>query len=158
MNKLTIRNILLENNVVLLRADYNVPLLENGDISDDYRIQASLPTLNYLLDRGCKVVIISHLGRPEGVDSKLSLEPIAQRLAKLLRKDVRFIDKTVGDKVRQAVKQSPANSVIVLENLRFSNLEEQNDENFAKDIALSSGAKYFVQDGFGVVQWSACQY
>jgi len=103
INKLTIKDIPLENNVVLLRADYNVPLLENGDISDDYRIQASLPTLNYLLDRGCKVVIISHLGRPEGVDSKLSLEPIAQRLAKLLKKDVRFVDKTVGDKVRQAV-------------------------------------------------------
>ncbi|NBU53696.1 MAG: phosphoglycerate kinase, partial [Alphaproteobacteria bacterium] len=151
INKLTIRDIPLENNIVLLRADYNVPLLDDGDISDDYRIQASLPTLNYLLDRGCKVVIISHLGRPEGVDSKLSLEPIAQRLAKLLKKDVRFVDKTVGDKVRQAVKRSPANSVIVLENLRFSNLEEQNDENFAKDIALSSGAKYFVQDGFGVV-------
>jgi len=151
INKLTIRDIPLENNIVLLRADYNVPLLDDGDISDDYRIQASLPTLNYLLDRGCKVVIISHLGRPEGVDSKLSLEPIAQRLAKLLRKDVRFVDKTVGDKVRQAVKRSPANSVIVLENLRFSKLEEQNDENFAKDLALSSCAKYFVQDGFGVV-------
>lgn len=150
-NKLTIRDVPLENSTVLLRADYNVPLLDNGDISDDFRIRSSLPTINYLLDRGCKVVIISHLGRPDGVSKKLSLEPIAARLAQLLKKDVRFVDQTTGDKVFQAIKRAPVKTVIVLENLRFSPLEEINDESFAKAIAQSSGAKYFVQDGFGVV-------
>jgi len=104
-----------------------------------------------LLDHGCKIVIISHLGRPEGRDTKLSLEPIADRLAKLLKKDIRFVNETFGDKVYQAIKKAPAKSVVVLENLRYSPLEEKNDENFAKEIAKSSGAKYFVQDGFGVV-------
>lgn len=154
ISKLTIRDIPIENETILLRADYNVPLLDNGEISDDYRIKSSLPTINYLLDRGCKVVIISHLGRPIGEDKKLSLEPIAARLAKLLKKDVRFVDKTIGDKVYQAVKRSPKNSLIVLENLRFSSKEEENDENYAREIAKSSGAKYFVQDGFGVIHRS----
>lgn len=150
-NKLTIKDVPLDNSIVLLRTDYNVPLLDNGEISDDYRIKSSLPTINYLLDRGCKLVIISHLGRPNGEDKKLSLEPIAARLAKLLKRDVRFVNETIGDKVFQAVKRAPGNSVIVLENLRFSPLEEKNDENFAHELAKSSGAKYFVQDGFGVV-------
>lgn len=151
ISKLTIRDVPLENQTVLLRADYNVPLLPNGKISDDFRIRSSLPTINYLLERGCKVVIISHLGRPEGNDPKLSLEPIAAHLAKLLKKDIRFVNETVGDKVYQAVKKAPSASVVVLENLRYSPLEENNDENFAKEIAKSSGAKYFIQDGFGVV-------
>ena len=151
ISKLTIRDVPLDNQTVLLRADYNVPLLPNGEISDDFRIRSSLPTINYLLDHGCKVVIISHLGRPEGRDPKLSLEPIADRLAKLLKKDIRFVNETFGDKVYQAIKKAPAKSVVVLENLRYSPLEEKNDENFAKEIAKSSGAKYFVQDGFGVV-------
>lgn len=149
--KLTIRDIPIHGATVLLRADYNVPLKPDGSISDDLRIKASLPTLNYLLDRGCKVVIISHLGRPEGVDASLSLEPIAARLAKLLGKDIRFVDQTIGDKPKQAIKRAPLGSVVVLENLRFYKEEEANDENFAKKIAEVSGAKYFVQDGFGVV-------
>ena len=151
ISKLTIRDVPIDNQTVLLRADYNVPLLPSGEISDDFRIRSSLPTINYLLDHGCKIVIISHLGRPEGRDPKLSLEPIADRLAKLLKKDIRFVNETFGDKVYQAIKKAPAKSVVVLENLRYSPLEEKNDENFAKEIAKSSGAKYFVQDGFGVV-------
>jgi phosphoglycerate kinase len=151
ISKLTIRDVPIDNQTVLLRADYNVPLLPSGEISDDFRIRSSLPTINYLFDHGCKIVIISHLGRPEGRDPKLSLEPIADRLAKLLKKDIRFVNETFGDKVYQAIKKAPAKSVVVLENLRYSPLEEKNDENFAKEIAKSSGAKYFVQDGFGVV-------
>lgn len=149
--KLTIRDVPIEGKTVLLRVDYNVPLTTEGTISDDLRVRASLPTIEYLLDRGCKVVIISHLGRPEGVDSKLSLEPVAERLAKLLKKDIRFVDKTIGDKPKQAIKKAPMGSVIVLENLRFHKEEEANDEHFAKSLAEVSGAKYFVQDGFGVV-------
>lgn len=149
--KLTLRDVPLDHQTVLLRADYNVPLGSDGSISDDLRIRASLPTITYLLERGCKIVIISHLGRPEGRDAKLSLEPIAQRLAHLLKKDVRFVDDCIGDKPYQAVKRAPSGSIIVLENLRFYSEEEADDEAFAKKLARVSSAKYFIQDGFGVV-------
>lgn len=141
----------LEGTTVLLRADYNVPLKDDGTIHDDFRIRASLPTVRRLLKDGCKVVVIAHLGRPEGRDPKLSLEPAAQRLAELLREPVRFVDQTVGDKVKMAIKRAPSRSVIVLENLRFHPEEEANDEDFARKLARDSGARYFAQDGFGVV-------
>jgi 3-phosphoglycerate kinase len=149
--KQTINTVPLQHETVLLRADYNVPLKEDGTIDDDFRIRASLPTVKKLLSDGCKVVIISHLGRPEGHDEKLSLEPVALRLAQLLGESVRFVDQTVGDKVKMAVKRAPKRSVIVLENLRFDPREEANDEGFARELAESSTARYFVQDGFGVV-------
>jgi 3-phosphoglycerate kinase len=149
--KQTINTVPLQGETVLLRADYNVPLGVDGKIADDFRIRASLPTVKKLLADGCKVVIISHLGRPEGRDAKLSLEPVALRLAQLLEQSVRFVDQTVGDKVQMAVKRAPKRSVIVLENLRFDPREEANDEGFARELARSSGARYFVQDGFGVV-------
>ncbi|MEO5949883.1 MAG: phosphoglycerate kinase [Candidatus Saccharimonadales bacterium] len=149
--KETIRDVPLEHQTVLMRADYNVPLNAKGEIDDDLRIRASLPTIEYLLERGCKVVIISHLGRPEGIDPKLSLEPIAVRLAQLLSREIRFINDTIHDRAAQVVKRAPKNSVIVLENLRFDKREEADDMDFAKAIAKASGARYFVQDGFGVV-------
>lgn len=149
--KQTIDTVPLQGETVLLRADYNVPLDADGKIADDFRIRASLPTVNKLLADGCKVVIISHLGRPEGRDEKLSLEPVALRLAQLLKQSVRFVDQTVGDKVQMAIKRAPKRSVIVLENLRFDPREEANDKGFAHELAKSSGARYFVQDGFGVV-------
>lgn len=149
--KQTIRDVPLEHTTVLVRADYNVPLNKKGQISDDLRIRASIPTLQYLLDRGCKVVIMSHLGRPDGRDSKLSLEVVGERLAQLLRRPVHFIDDCVGDRVRQVVKRAPKNGVVLLENLRFYNEEEADDHEFAKKIARATGARYFVQDGFGVV-------
>lgn len=149
--KQTIKTVPLQGRTVLLRADYNVPLRGDGTIADDFRIRASVPTVKQLLQDGCKVVIISHLGRPEGRDASLSLEPIAGRLAELLGEPVRFVDQTIGDKAMMAVKRAPKRSVIVLENLRFDSREEANDEGFARDIAKASGASYFVQDGFGVV-------
>jgi len=149
--KLTIRDVPLDDKNVLVRADYNVPLEKDGTIADDLRIRASLPTIEYLLKRGCKVVIISHLGRPEGRDASLSLEPIAQRLAELLKRNVIFVNDCIGDKAYQAVKRAPNNSVIVLENLRFYKEEEADDKEFAKKLAQASAARYFVQDGFGVV-------
>lgn len=150
--KETIRDVPLEHTTVLVRADYNVPLNDEGQISDDLRIRASLPTLQYLLERGCKVVIMSHLGRPDGKkDSKYSLEVVAERLAKLLQQNIRFVDDCKGDRVRQVVKRAPRNSVVLLENVRFYAEEEANDYDFAKAIADAVKARYFVQDGFGVV-------
>lgn len=149
--KETINSVPLQGQTVLVRADYNVPLKPDGSIADDFRIRASLPTIKKLLKDGCKVVIISHLGRPEGRDPKLSLEPVALRLAQLLGEPVRFVDQTIGDKVRMAVKRAPKRSVTVLENLRFYAEEEANDMTFAQKLAVDSGARYFVQDGFGVV-------
>jgi phosphoglycerate kinase len=150
--KQTIRDVPLERTTVLVRADYNVPLDKKGKISDDLRIRASLPTLNYLIEHGCKVVIVSHLGRPGGVpDAKFSLRPVVQRLTKLLGKEVVFADDCVGDRAYQTVKKAPPRSVVLLENVRFHPEEEANDEAFAAKIAKLSGAKYFVQDGFGVV-------
>lgn len=150
--KQTINTVPLQHETVLLRADYNVPLNADGTIADDFRIRSSLPTVKQLLKDGCKVVIISHLGRPDGKrDPKLTLEPVAQRLAELLGEPVRFVDQTVGDKVRMAIKRAPKRCVIVLENLRFDPREEENNEEFAAALAHSSTARYFVQDGFGVV-------
>lgn len=150
--KQTINTVDLRHQTVLLRADYNVPLTADGKVADDFRIRASLPTVRRLLDDGCKVVIISHLGRPDGrPDAKFTLEPAAQRLAELLGESVRFVDQTIGDKPKMAVKRAPMRSVIVLENLRFYPGEEANDSGFAKALAETSGARYFAQDGFGVV-------
>ena len=150
--KKTIKDVPLEHQTVLLRADYNVPLDADGSIGDDYRITQSLPTLQFLIKAGCKIVIISHLGRPKGVvDKKLSLEPVAVRLGELLGKKITFVPDCVGDRVKVAVKQAKPGDVILLENVRFKPGEKENDPAFAKALATSSGAKYFVQDGFGVV-------
>lgn len=150
-SKQTIRDVSLDGQTVLVRADYNVPLEDDGTIADDFRIRSNVPTLEALLDRGCKVVVMSHLGRPEGRDSKLSLEQIGVRLAKLLRRDVHFVDDCIGDKVHQVVKRAPKNAIVLLENLRFYPAEEADDHEFAKKIVKATGARYFVQDGFGVV-------
>lgn len=150
-SKQTIRDVPLEHQTVLVRADYNVPLDSKGQIRDDLRIKASLPTLRYLLEKGCKVVIMSHLGRPSGREQSYSLEVVGERLAQLLGRPVHFIDDCKGDRVSQVVKRAPKTSVVLLENLRFYDEEEANDHAFAKSIAQSTGARYFVQDGFGVV-------
>lgn len=149
--KQTIRSVPLDHQTVLVRADYNVPLKDDGTIDDDFRIRSSLPTLKALIERGCTVIIISHLGRPDGRDSKLTLEPIAKRLGDLLGHDVNFVDDCIGDKVYQATKKARPRSVTLLENLRFYKEEEQNDAAFAQKLAYDSNARYFVQDGFGVV-------
>lgn len=150
--KKTLRDIPLRGKTILLRADYNVPLTRDGKVADDYRIRSSVPTVKKLLENGCKVVIISHLGRPDGKkDMAFTIEPAAQRLAELLGEPVRFVSDCIGHKVKMAVKRAPKRSVIVLENLRFYPGEEANDAEFARQLAGDSGADYFVQDGFGVV-------
>lgn len=148
--KKTIKDINITGKTVLLRADYNVPLSKNGKISDDYRIKKSLPTINYLLEKKCKVVICSHLGRPEGRrDLKYSLSPIAKRLGVLLDKNVLFTPVTVGEVAKTVVNKLKSGQVLLLENLRFNPEEEANDKKFAKDLA--SLADIFVEDGFGIV-------
>ena len=118
--KQTIRDLPLHHGKhyrVLVRVDYNVPL-KDGKVSDDLRIRAGLPTLQYLLEQGCSLVLISHLGRPEGHDLSCSLEPAADRLSELLGKKVTFVDDTIGDAAFQAVKKAPEGSVVMLQNLR----------------------------------------
>jgi phosphoglycerate kinase len=150
--KMTMSSVPLRAKTVLVRTDYNVPLTDDGKVRDDYRIVKSLPTIRKLLSEGCKVVIISHLGRPNGVaNPSCSLEPVAVRLAELLGEPVRFVDRCVGDKARMAIKRSPGRSVVMLENLRFHPEEEMNDTEFARQLAKDSGASLFIQDGFGVV-------
>lgn len=117
--KETIRDVDLRGRTVLVRVDYNVPLTSDGQISDDLRIRASLPTLRYLIEQNCKIIVISHLGRPDGRQKKYSLAPVAAHLADVLGRPVRFVDDCVGDKVRQMVRYARRGSVTVLENLRF---------------------------------------
>jgi phosphoglycerate kinase len=151
-HKKTIRDVPVDNQIVLVRADYNVPLNPNGTIADDFRVMHSVPTLEFLIKAGCKVVVCSHLGRPGGKRAEAeSLEPVAKRLSKLLKKKVAFVPECVGDQVKVAVKAMKPGDVTLLENLRFHKEEEENDKKFAKRLIKDSGARYFVQDGFGVV-------
>lgn len=150
-SKKTIRDVPLDGTTVLVRADYNVPLVD-GKIHNDFRIRSSVPTLQALLRRNCTVVIISHLGRPDGKRADTySLAPVAERLSQLLSHPVQFVPDCIGDIVRTTVKKAPAGSVLLLENLRFYPEEEANDDQFARHLVQDSGARYFVQDGFGVV-------
>lgn len=151
-SKKTLRDVPLDGETVLLRADYNVPLTDSGEISDDYRIVSSVPTVKYLVEHGCRVVICSHLGRPGGKPNEAeSLAPVAVRLEELLGQKVSFVPDCIGDGVRQAAKRLGPGEVLLLENVRFYAAEEANDPAFARDIARATGAAYFVQDGFGVV-------
>jgi 3-phosphoglycerate kinase len=151
-NKKTLKDVPLDHQTVLVRADYNVPLNDDGTIADDYRLEMSLPTLKFLIAAGCKVVVMSHMGRPKGTPNKHdSLAPVAADLGRLLGKKVLFVPDCIGDRVSVAVKKAKPGDVIMLENLRFHPEEEANDMQFARRLAQDSGARYFVQDGFGVV-------
>lgn len=148
--KKTLRDVPVAEKIVLVRADYNVPLAPDGGIADDYRVRQSLPTVRFLREQGCRVVLISHLGRPDGrEDSRYSLEPVANHLGELLGSPVGFVSQCVGDKVVQAVAAMQPGEVILLENLRFHPGEEENDSSFAQRLAKDSKAQYFVQDAFG---------
>jgi len=133
---------------LLCRFDYNVPLDAMQNITDDTRIRATLPTINYALDEGAKVIIISHLGRPKGqFKPELSLAPVAKRLSRLLQKEVKFVKDCVGEEVREVVAQMKPGDVVMLENLRFHPEEEKNDDGFARQLA--SLADVYVDDAFG---------
>ena len=150
--KKTINDVDLQDKRVLLRADYNVPV-ENGTITDDYRIKQSIETVKALLDKNVRLVICSHLGRPDGKpDKSLSLAPVARRLSELLGRDVQMAPDCIGDETKKMVDVLQPGQVLLLENLRFHPEEEKNDPNFAAQ--LGQYCDVFVQDGFGVVHRS----
>ncbi len=133
---------------LFIRVDFNVPLTPAGGVADDTRIRESLPTIKYAIEKGARVVLASHLGRPKGKpDKKYSLEPVAARLAELIGAEVALTDEPVGDGARKVVGDLKAGAVALLENLRFSPAEEANDEAFAR--ALASYADVYVNDAFG---------
>jgi phosphoglycerate kinase len=148
MVKKTVKDIDFKGKIVLMRADFNVPLDENLNITDDTRIKETVPTIKYILGNGAKrLVLMSHLGRPDGKKvAKYSLKPVAERLKRLLDQPVKFLDDCVGDSVKQGIVDS-VERVILLENLRFHAEEEANDAAFAKQLA--SLADVFVDDAFG---------
>ena len=148
MNKLSIDDIELKNKRVLVRVDFNVPLDENRNISDDNRITASLPTINKIIKDGGKAILMSHLGRPKGKRKpELSLEPVAKKLSELLNKKIIFSNDCIGDDTKLLINNMQPSDVILLENLRFHKEEEQNDPGFAK--ALSELGDVYVNDAFG---------
>ncbi len=151
-DKKTIKDVSVAEKVVLVRADYNVPIVD-GKITDDYRVKKSLPTINYLVEKGAKTVICSHLGRPRNKKDKgASLEPVAKRLSKLLDQQVKFAEDCVDDRAKKQISGLACGEVLLLENLRYYAEEEENDDKFAKKLA--DGIDIFVQDGFGVVHRS----
>lgn len=138
----------LKNKKVLLRVDFNVPL-DGSKIKDDYRIKAALPTINFLIKSGAKVILIAHLGDPKGqVVPTLSLKPVAKRLGQLLKKSVRFIPETFGYKVDAEISKMESGDVVFLENLRFHEGELKNDLKFAKRLAAN--ADLYVNEAFSV--------
>jgi phosphoglycerate kinase len=147
MAKMSLNDLKVAGKRVLVRVDYNVPL-KDGEITDETRIVASLPTLQYLIDRGARVILMSHLGRPKGTaDPKYSLEPVARRLAKLLGREIRFVNDCVGSAALEASEKLEDGQVLLLENLRFHPEEEANDAGFAEQLAQLG--ELYVDDAFG---------
>lgn len=147
MNKKTVKDIDVANKRVLVRLDLNVPL-ENGAVSDDTRIRAALPTIQFLLERNAQPILCSHLGRPKGKpNAKYSLKPVAERLAQLLGRPVQMAPDCIGPVVEEMARKIPRGGVLLLENLRFHAEEEANDSEFAR--ALASLAEIYVNDAFG---------
>ncbi len=147
MAKLTLRDLDVKSKRVLVRVDFNVPL-ENGRVTNDIRVRAALPTINYLLEQGAKVVLMSHLGRPKGKhDPKLQMDPVAKVLSHLLGREVNKIDTCVGDEAKEAVASLQDGQVLLLENLRFYPEETANDPEFSKELAELGDV--YVNDAFG---------
>jgi len=147
MNKKTVRDVDLHGRRALVRVDFNVPL-KDGQVTDDTRIRASLPTIQYLVDKGAKVILMSHLGRPKGKPTpEFSLRPVAEHLSKLLGKPVSFAADCVGPAAEDAVRALKAGDVLLLENLRFHAEEEANDPAFAQKLAALGDL--YVNDAFG---------
>ena len=148
MNKKTIRDIDLKGKKVLVRCDFNVPLDEQGNITDNRRIVGALPTIQYLLDQNCKIILCSHLGRPKGEFKKeFSLEPVAKELSKLVGKEVKLAEDVIGKSAKALTENMQEREIVLLENVRFEAGEEKNDETLSKEFA--SMAEIFVNDAFG---------
>lgn len=148
-NMKTIKEIELSDKYTLVRVDFNVPLDQNGNIEDDLRIRAVLPTLKYALDQGAKLIIASHLGRPKGeVVRGLSLAPVARHLTRLLGKETKMAPDCVGPEVRKLISKMSSGEILLLENLRFHPGEQKDDDTFAKELA--GFCDLFVNDAFAV--------
>ena len=149
--KKTVKDVDVRSKRVLVRVDYNVPLDANGNVSDDKRITASLPTINYLLEQGARIILCSHLGRPKGeVKKEFSLAPVAKRLKELLPGvNIYFASDCIGEEALQKAAALKDGEILLLENLRFHKEEEKNDPEFAKKLA--SLAEIYVSDAFGTV-------
>ena len=149
MDKKTVRDLDVAGKKVLVRVDFNVPLNDKGEITDDTRITASLPTIQYLLEQKAAVILMAHLGRPKGqVKPELSLAPVAKHLGKLLGKKILFAPDCVGEAAQAAASKLKPGHILLLENLRFHKEEEKNDMDFAEKLA--SLADLYVNDGFGI--------
>ncbi len=150
LNKKTLKDMDVKGKKVLVRVDYNVPMNSEGVITDDIRIRSSLPTVEYLLENGAAVILMSHLGRPKGEPKEeFSMLPVANKLSQLLKKEVVFADddRVVSDKVREMAKGLNPGDVMLLQNTRFRKEEEKNEDSFAKELA--SLADLYVNDAFG---------
>ena len=148
MNKKTIRDIDLENKKVLIRCDFNVPMDENKNITDNARIVAALPTIKYLLENNCAIILCSHLGRPKGeFKPEFSLKPVAKELSKLLNKEVIMANDVIGEDAKKKADELRNGEIMLLENVRFHREETDNDPEFSKQLA--SLAEIYVNDAFG---------
>ena len=148
MNKKTIRDIDLKNKKVLVRCDFNVPLDSDLNIIDNRRIVGAIPTIKYLLENNCKIILCSHLGRPKGeVKKEFSLEPVAKELSRLLGKEVKLAKDIIGTSAKELTANMQDGEIVLLENVRFDKREEENDEEFSKELA--SMAEIYVNDAFG---------
>ena len=155
--KKTIKDIDVRGKRVILRCDFNVPLDEKGQITDDSRIRASLPTIKYLIEKGAKIIVMSHLGRPKGEpDMKYSLKPVAERLSSLLGQDVLFRGEpqVITDEIHELAAWLKPGQVLLLENVRFRKEETKNDPSFSKELAEL--ADIFVNDAFGSAHRAHC--
>ena len=148
MNKKTVKDIDLKGKKVFVRCDFNVPMDEKQNITDNTRIKAALPTIKYLLEQNCKIILASHLGRPKGeVKPEFSLKPVAKELSKLLGKDVIKANDVIGEDATSKAENLKEGEIMLLENVRFHREETDNDPEFAKKLA--SMAEIFVNDAFG---------
>ncbi len=148
MNKMTIEDVELKGKRVFMRVDFNVPMDDDGNISDDRRMRATLPSINYAIDHGARLVLASHLGRPKGeVNPKYSLAPVGKRLGRLLNREVRFCPDCIGAQTRSMVDSLGDGGVLLMENLRFYSGEEANDEAFSRELA--EGIDVYVNNAFG---------
>jgi triosephosphate isomerase len=147
IRKKTVEDIDVKGKRVIVRVDFNVPQDEEGNITNDNRIQAAIPTINYLIDNGAKTILVSHLGRPKGFDKKYTMKPVAERLQMLLGKEVILAADVVGEDAVQKAKDLKEGQVLLLENVRFHKEETANDPDFAKKLA--DMADIFVNDAFG---------
>ncbi len=148
LNKKSVEDLQVSGKKVLVRVDFNVPLDENKNVTDDNRIVGALPTIKYLIDNNAKVILCSHLGRPKGeFNEKYSLKPVVKRLAELLGKDVKIAEDVIGPSAKKLANELKEGEVLVLENVRFHKEETDNDKEFSKELA--SMADLYVNDAFG---------